>query len=104
MFQDSNVSEPILSRPPVVLTLCGPVSLKCQYCLILHSFVDDPPLSVVRHREWREDLKVLHVNLSIAAWTAAHNVRGFGKFLVIYSKEKGMVIDQAMCARLAPPI
>ena len=33
------------------------------------------------------------MNLSIAAWTAAHNVRGFGKLLVILSKEKGMAIE-----------
>jgi hypothetical protein len=36
------------------------------------------------------------VNLSIAAWPAAHNVRGFGKFLVIYSREKGMAIEAVL--------
>jgi len=101
LSQDSNVSEPTLSRPPLVLILCGLVSLRWKYqqCLILHSFVDDPPLLVVRHHEWQEDLKVLRLNLLIAAWTAAHNVRGFGKFLVILSKEKGMAIEPSKCVQ-----
>ena len=86
----------------MVLILCGLVSLKRQCCLILRSFVGDPPLSVVRHREWQEDLKALHVNLSIAAWNAAHNVRGFGKFLVIYSKEKGMAIEPSNVCKTRP--
>ena len=99
MSQDSNVSESTLSRPPLVLILCGLESLR--QCLTLHSSVYAPPLSAVTHREWREDPKDPHVNLSIAAWTAAHNVRGFGKFLVIYSKEKGMAIEPSNVCKTA---
>ena len=42
------------------------------------------------------------MNLSIAAWNAAHNVRGFGKFLVIYSKEKGTAIEPSNVCKDLP--